>query len=216
MYGSRFESKTQMKKIAMPTEHSMTKIEALSQHSSYVENVLRHVFLSDLFRAAWQCDYTHKLHIYNNEVDDPGFDLVASLNGVLRHIQLKATHTDGRARDISAHTALGSAKGGCIIWMFYRASDLSVDHYRFFGEPAGADMLDISQRPAALTQRRDIKGQRRARLHHRKIVRSDFSDRLTAHELLDRLFFKNRSALEEAGAEPADNITHLVALPRTP
>ncbi|MDI1311542.1 hypothetical protein [Prosthecobacter sp.] len=166
----------------------MTKTEALSQHSSYVENALRHVFLSDLFRAVWQRGYAQKLHIYNSEVDDSGFDLVASLGSVVRHIQLKATHSDGRARSVSAHTALGSAQGGCIVWMSYRSSDLGIEHYRFFGEPAGAAMLDISQRPAALTQRRDIRGLRRARVHHRVIPRSEFSGVLTVDELLDALF----------------------------
>ena len=172
----------------------MTKTEALSQHSSYVENALRHVFLSDLFRAVWQRDYADKLHIYNNEVDDSGFDLVASLDGVVRHIQLKATHTEGRARNVSAHTALGSAQGGCIVWMSYRASDLAIEHYRFFGQRAGDAMPDISQRPASLTQRRDIRGLRRARVHHRTIPRSEFSDPLTVLELLDALFSNDRNA----------------------
>ena len=177
-------------------EHFMTKTEILSQHSSYVENALRHIFLSDLFRAVWQRDYAQKLQIYNNEVDDSGFDLVANLDGIVRHIQLKATHTKGSARSISAHTALGLAQGGCIVWMFYRASDLAIEHYRFFGQHAGSGdaMPDISLRPAALTQRRDIRGLRRARTNHRVIPRSAFDGPLDIDGLLDALFQSPRGA----------------------
>ena len=166
----------------------MTSIQALAEHSSYVENIQRHVFLSELFRAVWRRDYSAKLHIYNNEVDDSGFDLVASFGGVLRHIQLKGTHTEGQARKISAHTALGSAQGGCIVWMFYSASDLVIDHYRFFGDPAGDVMPDFSELPSSLTTRRDILGERKERVNHRDIKRSDFSGPLTISELLDMLF----------------------------
>lgn len=172
----------------------MTKTQALSEHSHYVENVLQHVFLSDLCRALWQRDHTQTLHIYDNEVDDAGFDLVARLGNVVRHIQLKGTHTLGRARSISAHTALASAQGGCVVWMSYSADTLSIEHYRFFGQPAGAAMSDFSHLPAALAQRRDIRGQRRARPNHRVIRRSDFSQPLTTDELLDVLFQSTRTA----------------------
>ena len=166
----------------------MTRTQALSQHSSYIENALRHVFLSQLFRAVWEQDFVSRLHIYQNEVDDSGFDLVASLGSVIRHIQLKATHTGGRAQSISAHVALASAQGGCIVWMFYNAETLDIEHYRFFGLLAGETMADISHLPAALTHRRDIKGLRKARSHHRVIPRSQFSAPMTIEELHAALF----------------------------
>jgi hypothetical protein len=89
---------------------TMTRTQVLSLHSSFIENALRHVFLSQLFRAAWERNHADKLQIYNNEVDDSGLDLVANLGSVTRHIQLKATHTEGRAQSISAHVALSAAK----------------------------------------------------------------------------------------------------------
>jgi hypothetical protein len=169
----------------------MTKTEALSRHSSYVENALRHVFLCALFQAVWERDHTQKLHVYNNEVDDSGFDLVASLGNVVRHIQLKGTHTTGRARSVSAHVALSAAQGGCIVWVAYSAETLQIQDYRFFGLAAGEAIADISHLPAAMTQRRDIHGLRRARENHRIVKRADFTDPLTIHELLDALFSPN-------------------------
>ena len=166
----------------------MTKTEALSQHSHYVENTLRHVFLSDLCRALWRRDHTQRLHIYNNEVDDAGFDLVIGLGSIVRHVQLKARNTTGRARSISAHTALASAQGGCIVWMFFSTDTLTIEHYRFFGQPSGEAMSDISHLPEVLTQRRNIRGQRTVRPHHRTVRRSDFSQPLSTEELIDALF----------------------------
>lgn len=166
----------------------MTRTEALSHNSSYIENALRHVFLGQLFRAVWEKDHVSKLHIYNNEVDDSGFDLVASLGNTIRHIQLKATHTGGRAQSISAHVALASSQGGCIVWMSYDAATLDITHYRFFGAPVGETLGDFSTRKAAMTQRRDINGQRKERLNHRVIPRSDFVGPLSISELRDSLF----------------------------
>jgi hypothetical protein len=166
----------------------MTRTEALSHNSSYVENALRHVFLAQLFRAVWEHNHADKLHVYNNEVDDSGFDLVASLGGIIRHIQLKATHTRGRAKSISAHVALASAQGGCIVWMSYDAATLDISHYHFFGASVGELMADFSARKTAMTQRRDINGQRKERLNHRIIPRSKFVGPLSIQELRDVLF----------------------------
>lgn len=171
----------------------MTRTEALSLHSSYIENALRHVFLAQLFRSVWDKDYSDKLHIYNNEVDDSGFDLVASLGNVVRHIQLKATNKGGRAQSISAHVALASAQGGCIVWMSYDKETLDISHYHFFGAAAGEAMGDISTRKAAMTQRRDINGQRKERLHHRIIPRSHFVGPLSIDGLRDTLFSTSTS-----------------------
>ena len=166
----------------------MTKIEALSLSSSYVENVLKHTFLADLLQTAWRIDHTRKINVFDAEVDDSGFDLVVSSGHTFRHIQLKSTHSAGRARSLSAHTALSSALGGCIVWLFYSAETLRIEHYRFFGEQSGGAMADISGLPKTKTVRRDIHGQRREREHHRKIKLSAFSPPLSIEQLYECLF----------------------------
>ena len=177
----------------------MTKTEALSQHSRYIENALRHVFLAQLFKAVWKHDFKGKLHIYNNEVDDSGFDLVARSGDVTRHIQLKATHTDGKAKRISAHADLASAQGGCIVWMSYDAETLDIRDYRFFGQAAGQTIADISLLPATRTTRRDIHGKRKARLKHHDIGLSQFSASLKI-EGLRAVLFDADTGDKESGA----------------
>jgi hypothetical protein len=160
----------------------MTRLETLSKNSSYVENALRHIFLADLFKAVWERNYDNKIHIYNAEVDDSGFDLVARMKGVLRHIQLKKAHTNAKAQYITASIELASVEGGCIVWMFHDLNTLAIDHYLFFDATS-----EFSNRPPA-RGRRNITGERSFRDGHRKIPRNEFLGPITIHELLDVLY----------------------------
>jgi len=64
------------------TEHSL--------HSSYREKLIEHLLIGELLKLSWKTK-DFNLEISKPEVDNSGYDIIAEANGVIRHIQLKAT-----------------------------------------------------------------------------------------------------------------------------
>lgn len=63
---------------------------AHSLHSSYREKLIEHLLVGELLKFSWQSE-DFSLEVSKPEVDNAGYDLIAEANGVIRHIQLKAT-----------------------------------------------------------------------------------------------------------------------------
>lgn len=51
-------------------------IKALSERSSYVENVLRHALIASLSSVVWRQNPSESFEFFNSEVDASGFDVV--------------------------------------------------------------------------------------------------------------------------------------------
>jgi hypothetical protein len=73
-------------------------MKAHSEHSSYREKLLEHLFVGDVLRELWLCGVT-TAEFLRPEVDAGGYDLVITCNGFVRHIQLKSSHR-GAAKKI--------------------------------------------------------------------------------------------------------------------
>ena len=81
--------------------------------SSLREKVLEHLFVGELLRFLW-CRGRRDIEVLRAEVDRGGYDLAVECNGVLRHIQLKASHRDATASKVSVNIALAAKPNGCI------------------------------------------------------------------------------------------------------
>ena len=62
-----------------------------SEHSSYREKLLEHLFIGEVLKELWRRNVTDA-EILRPEVDCGGYDLVISCNHTIRHVQLKASH----------------------------------------------------------------------------------------------------------------------------
>lgn len=65
-------------------------------HSSALEHLLEHVFLSEILQEVW-FSRQQVIDVLHTSVDAFGYDVVLDLDGVTRHVQLKARRKDGRA-----------------------------------------------------------------------------------------------------------------------
>lgn len=172
-----------------PTNASSSYLKALAERSSYVENVLIHRLVSDLAGELWCRDPQSPLHIFNSEVDDAGFDLVLSCAGIQRYIQVKQVHRKGKANKFSVRLEFTRLPGSCVIVIVHSESDLTVDHYLFFGGKANEPMSNVEGEKTTVSPiKRGVDGKKKIRSHYRDIPRKRFIGPLRTPELLDLLF----------------------------
>ncbi len=91
------------------------------------ENLIEHVFISELLQEAWFVR-EQRMEVLRAEVDAFGYDLVLECNGILRHVQLKASERSARTRTQTINVALQSKAGACVVWIvFWRDDPDAVD-----------------------------------------------------------------------------------------
>jgi hypothetical protein len=89
--------------------------------SHYVEKLMEHVFLGELLQECW-FHRQRVVEVTRAEVDAAGYDVILEADGVIRHVQLKATRKGGSTHFQDINRKLSDREGGCIIWMEYEAS----------------------------------------------------------------------------------------------
>ena len=114
----------------------MTDDRALYAYSSARENVLEHLFVGKLLQTLW-CKGVHDVEVLRSEVDDCGYDLVIECQGVLRHVQLKSSHREGKASRQTINSKISGKSGGCVVWMLFDAKTLELGPFRWLeGQPS--------------------------------------------------------------------------------
>jgi hypothetical protein len=94
-----------------------------SVYSRDRERMLEHLFLARLLREAWSRRRT-TLEVLRPEVDVSGYDLVLEHNGIVRHVQLKASKQGSRPAYQRVHVSLAAKPAGCVIWIEFSDLDL--------------------------------------------------------------------------------------------
>jgi hypothetical protein len=106
------------RRMAMPK--SKPSHEQLPIDPHYLEKVMEHIFLGELLQECW----FHRqkvVEVTRAEVDAAGYDVILEADGVIRHVQLKATRKGGSTHFQDINRRLADREGGCIIWMEYKA-----------------------------------------------------------------------------------------------
>ena len=148
----------------------------LEQHylnSSYREKLIEHLFISELLKVSWKAG-TCSLEIAKPEVDYQGYDLVAEENGVVRHIQLKASGLSAKASRQKVHVALASKPSGCVVWIYFNERTLELGPFLFFGSAAGEPLPDLSGLRVARHTKGDARGLKAERPDIRVINKGQF------------------------------------------
>ena len=168
----------------------MDSIEDKTRYSSYIENMVEHVFISEVLQEAW-IRLGCRIDVLRAEVDDSGYDIVLSLGKVARYIQLK-TSEEGAARSKqNLNIALAEKPNACIIWIERKPDDKSgrfVFEYLFFGTEAECTFPDISKYKTAKHTRANADGFKKEREAIREIPKSAFIRISSMRSLLERLF----------------------------
>lgn len=171
-------------------EPRASRIAALAEKSSYVENVLTHALVAGLAGELWQLDPSRSLQVFNSEVDDSGFDVILGVGAELRYIQLKQAHDEKVPAHVSVRLQFSELPGSCVVLMSHRLADLALTGFRFYGGAAtsepmpGIAAFSTSKAPG----RRTADGARKVRENYRNVLVSRFSAPLDLRGLLLALF----------------------------
>lgn len=162
---------------------------ALAQRSSHVENVLIHALIAKVAQELWQRDPWLDFQVFKTDVDDSGFDLVLGCKGMMRFIQIKQTHLQGKAAKYSMRLDFTRMMGACAIVVVFDGNALEIDHFLFYGGLPGESMPDISgNQPSLSPGRRSADGTRKIRANYRDVSRSVFQGPLGIAGLVNLLF----------------------------
>ena len=164
----------------------MTDEDAAYVYSTVIEKTLEHRFLADLCSFLWTRGVTD-FAVSQSEVDLYGYDVIVEVGDVVRHIQLKLTRLNGKRNHVSVNARLSAKPSGCVVWMFYRADDLGIDHYRWLGGAPGDPLPELGDRVTKHTKG-NAEGVKAERPGHRDVRKSQFEAVPNVAELSKKLF----------------------------
>ena len=158
--------------------------------STFYEQLVEHVFISELLQEAW-FGFKETIEVLRSEIDAAGYDIVLECNGILRHIQLKTSDVDARTAQQKVNIALTEKPGGCIIWVF-RTEDAAARRvalsYRFFGGDPGEPLPSLNDFRVAKHTKANAQGVKLERPAIRVIPKGKFIAIDNTRELLAKLF----------------------------
>lgn len=166
-----------------------SRLQALAERSSHVENVLTHAFLAALASEVWRDDPNEPLGIYKAEVDDSGYDVILERNATIRRIQLKQAHEEKTPSKFSVRVEFATYPGSCIVVITHSLLDLKPTSYSFYGSTPDEPMPYIeAHRTTKASGRRTADGERVLRLKYRDVPFSRFKKNLSMRQLIEELF----------------------------
>ena len=140
----------------------------------------------------WLRDEIHEnvtqVEILKPQVDDAGYDLVIDCNSSIRHIQLKSSRAGAKRDSVNVSLKLKQKPGGCVIWIFFDPSTLSLGPFLWFGSRPGHPLSDIEGFKVTKHTKGDSTGRKADRPGHREVRKSRFESLASIDELIDRLF----------------------------
>lgn len=161
------------------TEHSL--------HSSYREKLIEHLLVGELLKISWQTkDFS--LEISKPEVDNSGYDIIAEANGVIRHIQLKATFIGSATTTQKIHISLAKKPSGCVVLVYFDNETLDLGPYYYFGASPGLPLPSLENLKTAKHTKGDATGLKSERPNIRTLNKGSFVKLETITELYRQLF----------------------------
>jgi hypothetical protein len=168
--------------------------------STFYEQLTEHVFISELLQEAW-FRFGKRVEVLRPEIDAAGFDLVLECDGILRHVQLKASRVGARTSRQKLNIALESRVGGCVIWIV-RVLDEEKHRislrYRYFGGEVGEPLPALAPFAVARHAKANAQGFKKERPAIRSVPKGSFQELEDMGALLERLFGLREPAEGEA------------------
>ena len=122
------------------------------------------------------------------QVDDAGYDVCLESNGVIRHVQVKASFEKSKTAKQNVHLNLAEKPSGCIVWIKFDTKTLDFVSFGWFGGKPGKPLPSLSKLKVAKHTRGDSTGKKSERPMIRVIPKSNFEEVKTIEELGERLF----------------------------
>lgn len=158
--------------------------------SSFYEQLVEHVFVSEVLQEAW---YRHGqvVEVLRSEVDAYGYDVVLECGGIVRHVQLKASHATSRTARQNVNVALAAKASGCIVWLIRDEDEATARmtlRYRFFGGEPGRPLPDLEGYSVGRHTKADSTGLKKERPAIRVVPKGAFEELDDTSALVRALF----------------------------
>lgn len=165
----------------------MTDVSHHTHFSSYREMLLEHLFAGAVMRHLWLRGVT-RLELLKPQVDDSGYDLVLEANGVVRHVQLKASHHGARTARVNIHLALAEKPSGCVVWIRFDPTTLELGPFLWLGGAPGEKLTLDSGLKVTRQTKPNTAGVKTERTKLRVVPRAAFDEITTIEALVVRMF----------------------------
>lgn len=153
--------------------------------SSLREQYIEYGFLGELCREMWKRG--KQMDILRSHTDRNGYDILLEVDGVERHVQLKASFVGATTARQKVNVKLAEKPSGCVIWVRFDQSTLELVDFLWFGSAAGQPIKDLGDKVA-----RHSKGNKDGHKAERKALRilnkGQFEKVSGIECLADRLF----------------------------
>lgn len=157
------------------------------RQSSYREKTLEHIFVGECLKALWRRG-VYDAEVLRSEVDGAGYDVVLEHGGIVRHIQLKASHSAARTARQTLHGNLSTKPGGCAIWVIFNDETLDLGPFYWLGNAPGMPLKELREFPRAKRTTGNSKGIKPERVNSFSVPRRRFRKLLTMDEVVTELF----------------------------
>lgn len=158
--------------------------------SSQREAVLEHLLVGEILRWAWVGKGL--VEVLRPAVDASGYDIVLECNSIIRHVQLKASHSGSSTARIPVNRALAGKPSGCVIWSWFDRESLAFESFLWFGGNPGNPLPSLKGLPTGKHSRGDATGTKRERPMIKMLPKGQFTKLNTVDELVDALFGTSR------------------------
>src|SRR5687767_5636869 len=157
-----------------------------SLRSSHREALLEHLFAGEVMKRLWQRG-EWRLEVLKPQVDDSGYDLVLEANGVVRHVQLKASFRGSTVREAKVNTLLALKPSGCVIFVWFDNDTIDLGPFAFFGGAPGEPLPDLAGMKVGRHTKGDAKGVKAERPNIRTLPLSRFERLQGIDQVVERL-----------------------------
>jgi len=127
------------------------------------------------------------------EVDANGYGIVIGCNGQVRYVQLKTSRTGAKTRSVPVNVGLQDRPGGCVIWIKFDKSDITLGPFLWFGGKPGNELPSLGNYVGRHTRRSGEKGSN-DRPAIRMLNRREFTEIESISELVLALFGRSNGS----------------------
>lgn len=158
-----------------------------SEYSSYREKLIEHLFIGELLKLSWQHGDC-QLEISKPDVDNSGYDVIAEQNGIIRHIQLKASYIGGTTAKQKVHIKLADKPSGCVIWVYFNEDTLELGPFLFYGGKPNEPLPSIENARIGRHTKGNQDGFKAERPNIRELNKGRFTRYDSSEEVYNALF----------------------------
>ena len=158
-----------------------------SEHSSYREKLIEHLFIGELLKLSWQ-DGDCLLEVGKPEVDNSGYDVILEAHRIVRHVQLKASYVGGKTSRQKVHVKLAEKPSGCVVWIYFDEDTLELGPFYFLGGDPGKPLPAIGEAKIARHTKGNQDGYKAERPNIRTLNKGEFMKYETIRDIYQVLF----------------------------